>query len=78
MARDTHHIVHNPNGGWDVKRGGGQRASAHSDTKSAAEKIGREISGNHALSNEERACLPILTGKQALCFMSLARCSMSV
>lgn len=38
MARDTHHVVHNPNGGWDVKRGGGQRASAHADTKAAAEK----------------------------------------
>ncbi len=46
MARDTHHVVHNPNGGWDVKRGGGQRASAHADTKAAAEKIGRGISRN--------------------------------
>lgn len=46
MARDTHHVVHNPNGGWDVKRGGGQRASAHVDTKVEAEKIGREISKN--------------------------------
>ena len=29
MARrkgpDTHHVVHNPAGGWDVKRGGGDR-----------------------------------------------------
>ena len=46
MARDTHHVVHNPNGGGDVKRGGGQRASAHVDTKVEAEKIGREISKN--------------------------------
>lgn len=46
MARDTHHVVHNPNGGWDVKRGGGQRVSAHVDTKVEAEKIGREISKN--------------------------------
>lgn len=46
MARDTHHVVPNPNGGWDVKRGGGQRASAHVDTKVEAEKIGREISKN--------------------------------
>lgn len=44
--RDTHHVVHNPNGGWDVKCGGGQRASAHADSKSTAEKIGREISRN--------------------------------
>jgi hypothetical protein len=29
----THHLVPNPNGGWDVKRGGGSRASSHHDTK---------------------------------------------
>ena len=46
MARETHHVVHNPNGGWDVKRGGGQRASAHVDTKVEAEKIGRKNSKN--------------------------------
>lgn len=46
MARDTHHVVHNPNGGWDVKRGGGQRASVHAVTKAEAEKIGRGISQN--------------------------------
>lgn len=46
MPRDTHHIVPNPDGGWDVKRGGGQRASAHADTKIEAEKIGRSISQN--------------------------------
>lgn len=46
MARDTHHVVHHPNGGWDVKRGGGQRASTHRDTKVEAEKIGRGISKN--------------------------------
>lgn len=46
MAKDTHHVVHNPNGGWDVKRGGGQRASAHTGTKAEAEKVGREISRN--------------------------------
>lgn len=46
MAKDTHHVVHNPNGGWDVKRGGGQRASAHVGTKAEAERIGRKISRN--------------------------------
>lgn len=44
MVRHTHHLVHNPNGGWDVKRGGAQRASGHFATKAAAEKAGREIS----------------------------------
>jgi hypothetical protein len=46
MGRKTHHVVHNANGGWDVKRGGGQRASAHASTKAEAERIGRQISRN--------------------------------
>ena len=46
MARNTHHVVHNPNGGWDVKRGGAKKASAHANTKAEAEKIGRGISKN--------------------------------
>jgi hypothetical protein len=25
MARKTHIVVHNPDGGWDVRKGGGQR-----------------------------------------------------
>jgi Uncharacterized protein conserved in bacteria (DUF2188) len=47
MARrkgpDTHHVVHNPAGGWDVKRGGGDRASARRETKQEAIDVGREI-----------------------------------
>ncbi len=43
MAK-THHVVPNPNGGWDVKKGGGQRASNHTSTKAEAEDIAREIS----------------------------------
>lgn len=47
MPRDTHHVVPNSErGGWDVKRGGAERASAHAGTKSGAEKIGRQISQN--------------------------------
>ena len=46
MVRETHHVVSNPNGGWDVKRGGSERASVHTNTKAEAEKIGREISRN--------------------------------
>ena len=47
MAKqDTHHVVPNQDGGWDVKRGGGQKASHHTDTKAEAEKIAREISRN--------------------------------
>ncbi|WP_292044350.1 MULTISPECIES: DUF2188 domain-containing protein [unclassified Brevundimonas] len=43
---DTHHVVPNPNGGWDVKRGGGERASGHFDTKQDATNYGRQVSRN--------------------------------
>ncbi|MBN9304811.1 MAG: hypothetical protein BGO82_11110 [Devosia sp. 67-54] len=43
---DTHHVVPNPDGGWDVKRGGGERASSHHDTKQEAVDAGREVSRN--------------------------------
>lgn len=39
MGRDSHHVVHNKNGGWDVKRSGSQRASAHASTKAEAERM---------------------------------------
>lgn len=42
----THHVVPNPRGGWDVKRGGTDRASSHHDTKREAVDRGREISRN--------------------------------
>jgi hypothetical protein len=42
----THHVVPNPNGGWDVRRGGAERASGHFDTKRQAIDRGREISRN--------------------------------
>ena len=43
---NSHHVVHNPGGGWDVKRGGSARASAHAETKQEAIDVGREISRN--------------------------------
>lgn len=43
---ETHHVVPNPVGGWDVKRGGSERASSHHDTKGEAVDQGREISRN--------------------------------
>lgn len=43
---DTHHVVPNPDGGWDVKRGRGQKASHHTDNKAEAERIARDISKN--------------------------------
>ena len=44
MNRKTHHVVHNPNGGWDVKKGGTDRASKHFDNKQEAIDAGRKIS----------------------------------
>jgi len=46
MSADQHHIVHNPDGGWDVKRSGGERASGHFDKQQDAIDRGREISRN--------------------------------
>lgn len=43
---NTHHVVPNPEGGWDVKRGGATRASSHHDTKQDAIDRGRAISRN--------------------------------
>ena len=42
----TTHVVHNPNGGWDIKQGGGTRSSGHFDTKQDAIDRAREISRN--------------------------------
>ena len=42
----THHVVPNPNGGWDVRRGGAARASAHFKTKTEATARAREVSRN--------------------------------
>ena len=46
MARDTHRVMPHKDGGWQVKRDGGERASHRADTKAVAEKVGRDISRN--------------------------------
>lgn len=46
MAEKSHHVVHNPDGGWDVRKGGSERSSFHSDTKQEAINTGRSISKN--------------------------------
>ena len=46
MAKSSHHVVHNPNGGWDVKKGGAQHVSGHYETKKQAVDAGRRISQN--------------------------------
>lgn len=42
----THHVVPNPGGGWDVRRGGAGRASGHYGTKQEAVNAGRTVSQN--------------------------------
>jgi uncharacterized protein YdaT len=44
MARRTHHVVPGPDGGWNIKRGGAERASDHFDLKKDAIDKAREIS----------------------------------
>ncbi len=46
MSRKSHHVVPNRDGGWDIKKGGYERASGHCDTKSEAIEQGRKISQN--------------------------------
>ncbi len=43
MAK-SHHVVPNPNGGWDIKKGGGEKSIKHTDTKQDAVDIARQIS----------------------------------
>lgn len=46
MAREEHHVVPNPDGGWDVKRNNAERASGHYETKQQAVDAGRKVSQN--------------------------------
>ncbi len=46
MARKTHHVVPNSEGGWDIKRGGANQASGHFSHKTNAIERAREISRN--------------------------------
>ena len=46
MTRKTHHVVPNHEGGWDVKKGGGERSIKHFDKKDDAVDKARDISRN--------------------------------
>ena len=46
MILNSHHVVPNPNGGWDVKRDHAERASGHFETKQAAIDYARLVSSN--------------------------------
>ena len=44
MTRKTHHVVPNPEGGWNVKKGGAERASKTFADKDGAINYARKIS----------------------------------
>ena len=44
----SHHVVHNPSGDWDNKRGGATRSSGHFDNKQDAIDTARVISRNQS------------------------------
>lgn len=44
MSTKSHHVVPNNDGGWDIKKGGAERASGHFSTQKEAIDRGREIS----------------------------------
>lgn len=46
MARKSHHVVPASQGGWNIKKGGADRPSAHAETKAQAIDIARKISQN--------------------------------
>ncbi len=46
MSRDTHRVMPHPDGGWQVRRDGAERASHRTDTQREAIDIARPISQN--------------------------------
>jgi hypothetical protein len=44
MTKNSHHVVPAPNGGWNVRKGGAERASKHFEKKEDAVKWGQELS----------------------------------
>lgn len=45
-SNNRRHVVPNPDGGWDVKAPGADRASSHHDTQADAERRAKEIVNN--------------------------------
>lgn len=44
MSKKSHHVVPAPDGGWNVKKGGADRASKHFEKKAEAVDWGRDVS----------------------------------
>jgi len=42
----SHHVVPDPDGGWNIRRGGSARISEHFSTQQSAIERGKEISRN--------------------------------
>lgn len=47
--RQIYHVMPNPGGGWNVKKEGGQRSSAHFETKAQAADRGRDLAKSSGL-----------------------------
>lgn len=45
-TKKNRHVVPNPDGGWDVKAPGAERASSHHTTQRSAETRAKQIVGN--------------------------------
>jgi hypothetical protein len=46
MTNNEHHVVPNPDGGWNIKRNGSKKSSGHYDRKEDAVDAARIISTN--------------------------------
>ena len=46
MNKNDRYVVHNPEGGWDVKRAGAKRASSHHDKQFQAEAAAKRVVAN--------------------------------
>lgn len=46
MSRNQRHVVPNPQGGWDIRKPGASRVSAHLPTQAEAERRATEILRN--------------------------------
>ena len=46
MPRKSHHVVPDPEGGWNVRKGGASRATKHFENKADAVSYGRRVSQN--------------------------------
>jgi hypothetical protein len=49
MAKESYHIIANPDGGWAVTKTGAVRATRTFATKAEAVKCGRNISRDHSV-----------------------------